>query len=191
MKKTVLAIIPILTVFGFAFIQEGCKKIPSPEEIKASIELVDVETKWVKKEYFPWPPKLILAPAISFRIKNLSEKPLRYVNIFANFRLRNESENLGDRFFPVFQNKPLMPEELSDIFLMACNFGFEGKNVADFKNNPAWKIADVKLFIRTKGSQPFLLGKWEVSRKIDFIEPEPYPPKKKEKKSLSSKKSLS
>lgn len=191
MKKTVLAIIPILTVFGFALIQEGCTKAPSPEEIKASIEIVDVETKWVKKEYFPWPQKLTLAPAISFRVKNLSEKPLRYVNIFANFKLKNDSENLGDRFFSVFQSKPLMPEELSDVFLMICNFGFEGKNLADFKNNPAWKIADVKLFIRTKGSQPVLLGEWEVSRKIDFKEPEPYPPKKKEKKSLSSKKSLS
>jgi len=191
MKKTVFAIIPILTVFGFALIQEGCTKAPSPEEIKASIEIVDVETKWVKKEYFPWPPKLILAPAISFRIKNLSEEPLRYVNIFANFRLRNESENLGDRFFPVFQSKPLMPEELSEAFLMTCNFGFEGKNLADFKNNPAWKIANVKLFIRTKGSQPVLLGEWEVSRKIDFKEPKPYPPPKKEKKSLPSKKSLS
>lgn len=191
MKKTVLVIIPILTVLGFAFIQEGCTKIPTPEEIKASIEIVEMETKWVKKEYFPWPQKLILAPAVSFRIKNISDKPLRYVNIFANFRLRNESENLGDRFFPVFQSKPLMPKELSDVFLMTCNFGFEGKNVADFKNNPAWKIADVKLFIRTKGSQPVLLGEWEVSRKIDFKEPEPYPPKKKEKESLSSKKSLS
>ncbi len=191
MKKTVFTIIPILTIFGFSLIQEGCTKVPTPEEIKASIELVNVETKWVKKEYFPWPPKLTLAPAISFRVKNLSKKPLRYVNIFANFRLRNESENLGDRFFPIFQGKPLMPEELSDVFLMICNFGFEGKNVADFKNNPAWKIADVKLFIRTKGSQPVLLGEWEVSRKIDFKEPEPYPPQKKEKKSLSSKKSLS
>lgn len=191
MKKTVFAIIPILATFVLALIQEGCMKAPSPEEIKASIEIMDVETKWVKKEYFPWPQKLILAPAISFRVKNLSEEPLRYVNFFANFRLRNESENLGDRFFPVFQSKPLMPEELSNVFLMACNFGFEGKNLADFKNNPAWKIADVKLFVRTKGSQPVLLGEWEVSRKIDFKEPKPYPPQKKEKKSLSSKKSLS
>ena len=189
MKKIKFVIIPIIAAFVLASIQTGCKMAPSPEEVKASIEIVDVETKWVKKLYFPWPQKLTIAPAIAFRVKNLTDKPMRYLYFNAIFKYEGMPENLGDRLFPAFQKKPLKPGEVSDVFLMACNFGVEGKNLAYFKNNLFWKIADVKLFIRTKGSQPVFLGEWEVSRKIDFKEPEPYPPKKKEGKSPSSKKS--
>lgn len=191
MKKALPVIIPILFVLGLAFIQDGCMKAPTPEEVKASLELLDVDTKWVKKFYFPWPQKLILSPAISFRVKNLTDKPMRYLYFNAIFKYESMPENLGDRLYPAFQKEPLMPGEVSDTILMACNFGVEGKNLAYFKGNPAWKTADVKLFVRPTGTQYVLFGEWEVSKKIDFKEPEPYRPKKKEKKSPVPKKSFS
>jgi hypothetical protein len=78
MKKVLLVNTLIMTVFILAFIQTGCQKPPSPEELKASLEIVDMETKWVKKYYQPWPSKLTLVPAISFRVKNLTEKAIRH-----------------------------------------------------------------------------------------------------------------
>ena len=179
MKKVLLIIILTFTAFILTFILTGCEKPPSPEKLKSSIEIVEVETKWVKKYYQPWPPKLILVPAISFRVKNLTEKTIRYVNFSAVFRFSDESKNLGDSFMPALRGKPIPPGEVSDVILMKSNFGVEGKNLSHFKKSPQWKSVLVKLFAKSKGSQFALLGEWLVSRTTDFKEPEPIGPEKK------------
>ncbi|MBN2265947.1 MAG: hypothetical protein JW775_09050, partial [Candidatus Aminicenantes bacterium] len=53
----------------------ACKTMSSGE-LKASIEVLDYSSSWVSKYYQPWPPRLILVPQISFRIKNVGSKPL-------------------------------------------------------------------------------------------------------------------
>jgi hypothetical protein len=185
MKKVKLTTIIILAAFLSCFLQTGCTKPPSQEELKASIEILDVTTVWTKKLYSPWPPKLILVPAISLRIKNISSKPLRYVNFNAIFRYEGMNENLGDRFMPAIRGKALMPGNMSDAFLLKSTNGVEGKNLNDIKYNPEWKTAYAKLFVQSRGSRYVLLGEWKISRDIDFKEPEPYPPTKKEEKRSS------
>ena len=178
MKKVLLVNTLIMTVFILAFIQTGCQKPPSPEELKASLEIVDMETKWVKKYYQPWPSKLTLVPAISFRVKNLTEKAIRHVSFTATFRFSDESKNLGDGFMPGLPGEPIPSGGVSDAIFIKSSLGVEGENLSHFKSSPYWKPTLVKLFARLKGSRYVLLGEWAVSRKIDFKEPEPYPPKK-------------
>jgi len=135
-----------------------------------SLEIVDVQTKWVSKYYQPWPPKLILVPAISFRVKNLSNKPLHYINFNANFRFKDDYENLGDCFLAAIRGKPVMPGELSELILLKSNYGVEGKSVDSFKGNPRWRTVVVKIFSQLKGSKYVLIGVYEISKKIDFKE---------------------
>jgi len=181
MKKVKWTTIAILAVLVSGFIQTGCKKSPSAEELKASMEILDVKTMWTKKLYSPWPPKLVLVPAISFRVKNISDQPLRYVNFNAVYRYEGMNENLGDRLLLAIRRNPLMPGEISDVFRLESNLGVEGKNLNDIKYNPEWKTAYVKLFAQ-KRSTYAPLGEWTVSRDIDFKEPEPYIPTKKVEK---------
>ena len=160
-----LAIIAIIVVIVLQ--KSGCKLMEtmSADELKNSIEIIDVETKWVNKYYQPWPPRLILAPAISFRVKNTTERPLRYINFNANFRFKDDYENLGDAFLAAIRSDPVMPGESSDLITLKSNYGVEGKSLNSFKNNPQWKIVIVKLFAQSKGSQFAEMGKWEISRK--------------------------
>ncbi len=157
----------------------SCKSI-TPEELKNSVEIVDVETKWVAKLYQPWPPKLILVPAISFRVKNVSDKPLNYINFNAIFKFKDEQENLGDNFLAAIRKEPVKPGETSPVITLKSNFGVEGKTLASFKDNPQWKPVVCRLFIQSKGSPHILLGEYDVSRTIDFKEPEPVGMPKKE-----------
>ena len=175
----ILGIIIVVVVVLFILSKAGLIKTVSPDELKNSIELQEVETKWVSKYYQPWPPKLILVPAISFQVKNLTDKPLRYINFNANFRFRDDFENLGDSFLAAIRNEPIPPGELSDPILLKSNYGVEGKTLASFKDNPHWKPVIVKLFVQSRGSQYAELGKWEISREIDFKEPEPVGVEKK------------
>jgi hypothetical protein len=181
MKKVLLVKTLIPAVFISTLIQTGCQKPPSPEELKGSVEIMDVETKWVKKAYQPWPPKLILVPTISFRVKNLAKKPIRFMSFTATFRFSDESKNLGDGFMPGLPGEPIPSGGVSDTIFIRSSLGVEGKNLSHFKSSPHWKPTLVKLFAKSQGSHYVLLGEWAVSRKIDFKEPEPYPPKKEKK----------
>lgn len=168
-----LIIIVIALILTFIFQKTGLWKTMSAKDLRASIEIKDVETKWMEKVYQPWPPKLILAPAVSFRVKNLTKKPLRYINFNAIFKEKDENVNMGDCFLATIREEPLLPNETSNVILLKSNYGVEGKSLATFKNNPQWKLYTVTLYAQSKGSQYVNLGKWQVSRKIDFTEPEP------------------
>ncbi|NPV82998.1 MAG: hypothetical protein HPY46_05365 [Candidatus Aminicenantes bacterium] len=168
MKRTLVpALMLSLIISGLFF--PACKKM-STEELKNSMEIIDVETKWVSKEYRAWPPKLVLVPVISFRVKNISDKPLTYVNFNAIFKFKDEAKNLGDNFLAAIRKKPVMPGEVSQVITLKSNYGVEGKTLDSFKNNPYWKPVVVKLFARSFGSEFVLLGEWEVSKTIDFKE---------------------
>ena len=176
MKRFKVTAIIAVTVILMAFIfscKSGGKKITTPEEAAEAIEVVEIETKWVEKEYQPWPPKLILVPTISFKIKNLTDKPLKYVYFNAVFGVKDESENRGDAFLVAIRNIPVLPGEKSETIFLKSTFGVEGKNLAQFGDNYFWKTQTVQLFAKFKGSPYVLIKELDISRKIDFKEPEP------------------
>jgi len=155
----------------------ACKTMSS-EDLKASIEVIDYTSAWVSKYYQPWPPRLILVPQISFRIKNIGAKPLSYVNFNAVYQFKGDPENFGDAFRASIRGQAIPPGGTSDVIVLKSNLGVEGKNLAGVRDNPQWKQAFVRLFAISRGSRPVLLGVWDVSRDIEFKEPEPVEPKK-------------
>jgi hypothetical protein len=155
----------------------ACKTMSS-EELKSSIEVLDYTSTWVMKYYQPWPPRLLLVPQISFRIKNIGTKPLSYVNFNVVYQFKGDPENFGDAFRASIRGKAVPPGETSDLIVLKSNLGVEGKNLAGIRDNPQWKQAFARLFAISKGSHPVLLGVYDVSRDIDFKEPEPVEPKK-------------
>ncbi len=166
-------VIILAVILVFVFQKAGLWKTITAEDLEASIEVLDVDTFWADKYYQPWPPRLILVPAISFRVKNLTDKPLKYINFNANFRFMGDFENLGDSFLAAIRNVPIPPGEKSDVIILKSNYGVEGKSLATFKDNPHWKTVLVRLFAQSKGSQFLPMGEYEISRRIDFVEPEP------------------
>lgn len=185
MKKLIplLIIIVVVIVVVFILSQIGVLKTMSADELEQSIEITDINTNWVEKYYQPWPPKLTLVPAISFKIKNISDKPLKYINVNANFRFRDDYENLGDSFLAAIRGKAIPPGENSDEITLKSNYGVEGSNLEHFRNNPQWKVVLCKLFVKSRGSAFILMGEYTIAKEIDFEEPEDVgvaPVKKKE-----------
>ena len=176
-----------LVLITAVILGNSCGPALSGDELRDAIELVDVDTVWEKKYYQPWPPKLILVPSISFRIKNVGDKPLQYIYCNAIFRQADENENLGDNFVAGIRGKKVMPGDSSDIIRMQSFLGVEGKNLAHFKNNPAWKKVIARVFVKSKGAQYVQVGEYDVSQKINFTEPEDVVPPG-EKKQADEKK---
>ncbi|GAJ10394.1 unnamed protein product, partial [marine sediment metagenome] len=126
-RVTVLFVVIILAVILVFVLQKaGLWKTITAEDLEASIEVVDVDTFWTDKYYQPWPPRLILVPAISFRVKNVTDQPLKYINFNANFRFMGDFENLGDAFLAAIRNDPIPPGEKSDVITLKSNYGVEG-----------------------------------------------------------------
>jgi hypothetical protein len=162
---TALALAPLVLSFA------GCKSI-TDEQVKAAMQIEVLDTMWVDKEYKQWPhPKLILVPAVKFRIKNLTAEPMKYVNFNGIFKEKEAVENRGDNFLAAIRKTPVAPGEWSETITLKSNFGYEGKTLDSFKNNPGWKPLWVKIFAQWKGSRHVLLGEWPVSMRIDFKEP--------------------
>ena len=170
----ILAVIVLGIVVAAVAHFTGLWKTMSHEELQGSIEFLDIETKWVEKTYQPWPPKLVLVPAISFKIKNVSDTPLKYVYVNANFKFRDDVANLGDGFIEAIRGEPLMPGETSGPILLKSTHGIDGQNLEHFKSSPFFqsKVVDVKVFAKSQGSQYIPVGEWEISKNIDFKEPE-------------------
>jgi hypothetical protein len=93
----------------------------------------------------------------------------------ANFKFRDDVANLGDGFIEAIRREPLMPGETSETILLKSTHGIDGQNLKHFKSSPFFqsKIVDVKVFAKSQGSQYIPVGEWEVSKNIDFKEPEP------------------
>lgn len=164
---TLLVLVTILVLY-----LAGLFKTMSSDDLQKSISVLDVKTKWVKKYYQPWPPKLILVPAIAFRIKNTGDKPLQYINFNTNFSFRDDYQTLGNAFLTTIRKKALPPGETSDEIFLQSNYGVEGKTKASFPNNPNWKVVVCKLFASSQGSHFIELGNYPISKEIDFEEPE-------------------
>lgn len=171
--RMAITAIGMMLLLVSSFWTTGCSPQMSVEELKASVELVDIDTRWEKKYYQPWPPKLILVPAISFKIKNIGEIPLQYVYCNAIFKFEDENQNLGDNFVAGIGGDPVNPGELSDTISLQSFQGVEGQNLAHFEGNPAWQVAEAKVFVKSKGSQYVEVGNYKISRKINFQEPDP------------------
>ncbi len=175
MKRFPISLV-VLAVATLAMLP-ACRQT-TPGELKNSIELVDLETKWVSKYYQPWPPRLILVPQVSFRVKNVGSRPLNYVNFNAVFNFKGDRENLGDAFLAAIRGQAVQPGETSPVISLTSNLGVDGKDLANIRENPEWKPTEVRLFAISRGSQPVLLGVFDVSREIDFEEPGPVEIKK-------------
>jgi len=161
-----LAAVVVLICLG----QTACKSY-NDQQIKASLEIVDVNTSWTMKEYRQWPnPKLTLVPTVTFRLKNNSAEILRYINVNAIFKELNAVENLGDCFRAAVRSEGLAPGATSPLITMTSNFGVAGTNLESFKINPEWRTYYVKLFIQMGGPRHVPMGEFRVSRQIDFQE---------------------
>jgi hypothetical protein len=172
----------LIAVMFVSVLSINCSQGMSSEELEDSIEVVDVYTRWEKKYYQPWPPKLTLVPAISFKVKNVGDEPLTYIYFNGIFRFEGDQENLGDNFIAGIRGDAVQPGETSEAIILQSNFGVEGKSISHFKNNPEWKTVNVRLFAKSKGSPYVLIGDYEVSREINFEEPEEVGEKKSESK---------
>lgn len=175
MSKRV-TVLGLLTLLAVSF-PAACARM-STEELKNAMDVLDVQTKWVTKFYQAWPARLIMVPQVSFLVRNKTAKPLSYVNFNAIFQFKGEQQNFGDCYLAAIRGDGVPPEATSATIVLKSNYGVDGRDLANIRANLERKPAEVRLFAQSKGTQPVLLGLYDVSRFIDFKEDVLEEPKK-------------
>ena len=139
----------------------------STEEIKASIELQDLNTRWVNKEVTPY--GVTIVPSVTFKVKNIGTKPMKYVKFIGIFLYEESDKEFTDGFTIEFR-KALNPGETSEDVLIKAFNGYKASSKESFYENKAvWKKIKVKVFAGTS-STPALLGVFPVNQEIEGIE---------------------
>lgn len=139
------------------------------KDIANSIEIVDFKSKWVQRYGIVGPHEVLLVPAISFRVKNIGDKPLKYINFNAVFIRKPTGIKLGSAFIAGIRGKALKPGEVSDPIEMVSVAGYIASSLKAFIDNPFWEPVECKLFVN-KGEEFALIGVFDVEQRIEGLE---------------------
>ena len=149
-------------------------KIIDPEVLKSSIEIFDIDSQWVVREEIHEKDfhGIVLAPEISFRLRNVGKEKLSYIYVLAVFRLMNRPKSLGEDNKMTLRDG-LEPGGESERIVLTCGFGYRATSKEAFsRNKEGWENASVEIFARGGSSNMVLLNTYYVIRKIEGMKKE-------------------
>jgi len=148
-------------------------KTIDPEVLKSSIEIFNIDSKWVVSEEVDTPEfkGIILVPQISFQVRNIGSVKLSYVRFLGIFSLLGKPKDLGDSVYVAFK-KPLEPGIVdSQRIILTAKYGYKATSKQAFsKNSKEWRSCAVDVLVSSGTSQLIKLKTYYVSRRIDGIE---------------------
>lgn len=160
----IVTLIALILVFKFTIVDKSV----SVEEIKSSIEIFNVSSRWVvKKEINTKDFKgIILAPQFSFQIRNKGEKELKDLFVSGVFKFVEDRKFLGEQVKKFFE-KPLLPGQVSQMNELTSDFGYQASGTEAFqKNANKWKTTIVEIYLKTPHSPMFFYKSYYISHRI-------------------------
>ncbi|MDD1648738.1 MAG: hypothetical protein LUQ42_05580 [Methanomicrobiales archaeon] len=162
---TVLAIIfALYAVYRFVIVDRM-----SPQEVKDSIQVLDLESKWVEKEVSAEGVKIV--PVVTFKIKNIGKRELEYVNLEGIFEFEETGKPHSDGFDQIGK-EPLLPGQVSRQIVIKSNFGYTGSSKEAFIiNKDNWQKMYVRIYANTRGSGHVrIVEKFPIKQEIAGLE---------------------
>ena len=158
----------IFIVFALVFKRTIVDTSMTAEELKSSLDLFDISSRWVVKEKIVEPgfQGVILVPEVSFRIRNAGTRQLSYVFLLGVFRFLDNGRTIGEGYRMTL-HKPLPPGRESDSINLRCGFGYRASSAEAFeRNRKDWRNAFTEVFAKSKNSKLVLIKTFYISRLI-------------------------
>jgi hypothetical protein len=169
-RWVILGIIFVILVIVY----KSCVLDPTlpPEELVASIEIFNIESRWIVSEKLDTPDfkGIVLVPQISFQVRNIGKADLYYVYFLGVFRLLDRPKALGEGTFVAFKNK-LEPGEESGQITLNSKFGYRGSSKQAFKKYyKEWRSAMVQIYVSSGTSKLSFLKSFYISRRVEGLD---------------------
>jgi len=129
----------------------------SSKDIRESIRVAWVESRWVDKEVTPQEIKIV--PAVNLKIENVGKREFQYIDVEVVFEFTDTGEVFDDGLARIYNDKPLKPGEISSPIFIKASFGYSATSRSAFiTNKDKWKKMQAKVFVRSKGSTLTRIG---------------------------------
>ena len=175
----------LTTVLGVGLLTVALSTVAcAPPDPKALLRASDVETYWVLDPSRT--AKRFLAPAVRFKVENVSQERLLAVDATAAFYREGVAEPWGSGFFRLTERSGEVGPGATVMVTMSSDarYTLEGEPETVF-SNPGFKSVKVKFFLKVGNSEwaPFgeasvenVIGSKDAREVIEHQEQEPVPP---------------
>lgn len=143
-----------------------------PEELIASMKVFDINSQWVENEKIDTPDYkgIVIVPEITFKIRNIGKRPLRYIYFLGVFRLLNRPKPLGEGYTTAFRD-PLEPGQESETIALRSKFGYQVKSKSELsRRKKDWRSSKVQIFIKSGTSTLHFFKDFFISRRIQGMD---------------------
>jgi hypothetical protein len=134
-------------------------------DLATALKVSDVTTGWRDEGVVDGQNKLV--PVAQFKLQNLSDQPLRVLQVNAVFRRLNEARELGAHFLAVTQSEGLAPGSTSNTISVKSNFGYKGTEPrAEMLQNSQFVDAKVEIFAKYGSLQWKRIAEYPIERRL-------------------------
>ena len=166
----IVLLVSYLIYFKFILIDRGL----TIEELKKSVEFFNISSQWIEKEKVDDKDfkGLVMAPQISFQIRNNSEKVMENIYILGVFRKLYVGKSMGEGF-KITMKKSVKPGESSKLIVIDSTFGYRATSKKNFKKGSSeWGKTLVEVYIKSTRSKLFFIKSFYIRQVIEGMSKE-------------------
>lgn len=164
----------ILAVFAVVYKRKVMDTAMTAADLKAAVEFFGISSQWKVTEAVDDADfkGVILAPEVTFSIRNVSRRDLSYVFVLGVFRFMDTGKTIGEGYRMALR-EPLPPGAASPPITLNPGFGYRATSVAAFeKNRENWRNSFCEVFAKSHNSGFVQLKTFYISRKIEGLDVE-------------------
>ncbi len=134
-------------------------------DLSQGLEVMDLTSGWFDLGVVDGKNKLV--PSVAFKLKNVSDQPLRVLQVNAIFRRVGDPTEWGDGFRAVVGSEGLAPGATTDTISVDSQLGYTGTEArAEMLKNAQFVDAEVDVFAKYGSTQWKAIGKFPISRQL-------------------------
>lgn len=137
----------------------------SEPEVGTTLQVTDVVTGWFDAGIVRGQNKLV--PTISFRVKNVADRPISNVDFNSVFRVVGDSEQLGSKYVKGIDRNGLAPGGAVGPFVLRSELGYTSEAPRmQMLQNSQFKDAQVDVFAKHGSGQWVKLAEHTIQRQL-------------------------
>ena len=134
-------------------------------DVATDIQLLDISTGWFDAGIVNGQNKLV--PSVTFKLKNISDRPVSTLQANVLFHRVNSPEEWGSGFLKVAGSEGLAPGATTDPLTVKSDLGYTGTDTrADMLKNSQFVDAKVRILAKAGSNYWHPLGEYQIERRL-------------------------
>lgn len=155
----------LITVAGLSAAVLSAQACSSGADVATAIQVLEVSTGWFDAGIVNGQNKLV--PSVTFKLRNVSDKPVTTLQANILFHRVNSPEEWGSGFLKVAGSEGLAPGATTDPLTVKSDLGYTGSETrADMLKNSQFVDAKVRILAKAGSNYWHPLGEYQVERRL-------------------------